>query len=581
MILHRAPARLVLPFRLGWPARALLAVMAASAVATLFLNTEAASALMALTVPFGLISASVTFLRRAASLEPKERRAWRLIGAGMGIGGLGVIVLAIMLVAEPDTAAFGPTDLVYLTGYGVTLVGLGALPHTHGTGLQRIRLLFDGLIGAVAVATLLWVVFLEQVTAALGDAPTWQRIVGSTYVLLDVSIIVVAMLVVVRRSNLRFDLRLVLFSLAAISIAGADVMFLVRSAGRSFAEAEPVYALFLIAVMLFFLTALVVDKVPQEKEYAERIKTPLWAMGLPYGSAALMISFLVARFPSFESSADASLLYATLTIGALVVARQAFAIRENRRLVEDQQAALVSSISHELRTPLTAMIGFLELLNSDAAVNHDERDEMTAIVNEQAAYMSRIVSDLVMLASEKIATMDLDISPTAIDDLAWASVSNVQIDSTTVRVHAQRNVVAYVDAGRLKQAMSNLLSNAARYGGEKVLIVAQSEGGDLQIEVHDDGPGVPRKYELLVWEKFERGPHRLNAAVPGSGIGLSVTRAIAEAHGGLAGYRKSERLGGACFWMRLPGRVHEYDLQGKARGTQLTVIDRAGNARSA
>lgn len=81
------------------------------------------------------------------------------------------------------------------------------------------------------------------------------------------------------------------------------------------------------------------------------------------------------------------------------------------------------------------------------------------------------------------------------------------------------------------------------------------QGGALVIEVHDAGPGVPKRHELVIWDRFERGPNRYNASVPGTGIGLAVVAAIAEAHGGSVGYRRSEALGGGCFWIELPGRV--------------------------
>jgi signal transduction histidine kinase len=66
---------------------------------------------------------------------------------------------------------------------------------------------------------------------------------------------------------------------------------------------------------------------------------------------------------------------------------------------------------------------------------------------------------------------------------------------------------------------------------------------------------VPKKHELTIWERFERGENRYNANVPGSGIGLAMVRNIAESHGGTASYRRSKRLGGACFVVDLPGRV--------------------------
>jgi signal transduction histidine kinase len=581
MFLTRVTARLALPLQVGWGARVGLSVMVAGAVASRHMESETASSVMAVLVLAGLLVAGPLFIRRSRGLEAKERRAWRLLGTGLMIAGLGVLVLGITWAVNPDVQAFGPADVLYLTGYLVGIVGFAALPHTHGSSLQRIRLLFDGLIGAVAVATLLWVVFLNEVTAALGDAPVWERLVGSTYVLLDVSLLVALMIVLVRRSNLRFDLRLMLFGLGGICQATADTGMLIAGAGKSFAEAEPMYGLHILAVTLFLTAALVVDRSPTEREYADRNKSPLWAIALPYGSAAVMVALLVVRFPTMSSSSDSGLLFATLAIGGLVIARQAVAIRENRRLIEDQQTALVSSISHELRTPLTAMVGFLDLLDTGALLDEQERKEMTAIVNQQASYLSRIVSDLVMLASDNITTIDLEIAPTSVDELAWASISNAAVDSTSVRVHAQRNVVAFVDPGRIQQALANLLSNAMRYGGEKALIVARAEGGSLLLEVHDDGPGVPRKYELLIWEKFERGPHRLNATVPGSGIGLAVTNAIAMAHGGAVGYRRSERLGGACFWLRLPGRVHGGNLETDEPTPRLSLIGGPKNARTA
>ena len=117
------------------------------------------------------------------------------------------------------------------------------------------------------------------------------------------------------------------------------------------------------------------------------------------------------------------------------------------------------------------------------------------------------------------------------------------------------DLTAVVDDDRLVQILVNFISNAQRYGGDRCLVVARADSTRMVIEVHDSGPGVPKKYELTIWERFERGPNRYNASIPGSGIGLAMVRTIAEAHGGRVGYRQSERLGGACFSIDLPGIV--------------------------
>jgi signal transduction histidine kinase len=116
-------------------------------------------------------------------------------------------------------------------------------------------------------------------------------------------------------------------------------------------------------------------------------------------------------------------------------------------------------------------------------------------------------------------------------------------------------VVVSVDPDRMKQALGNLVSNAVRYGGDRCLIVASTSGNDLTFEVHDNGEGVPTRFESAIWQHFERGAHRLDAVTPGLGIGLSIVQAVAESHGGRVDYRESERLGGACFSMTIPDCV--------------------------
>jgi len=85
----------------------------------------------------------------------------------------------------------------------------------------------------------------------------------------------------------------------------------------------------------------------------------------------------------------------------------------------------------------------------------------------------------------------------------------------------------------------SLLKNAQRYGGGRILIVAKREVDWRIIEVHDDGPGLSARHEVDVWSRFQRGEHDLDAKLPGSGLGLSLVRSLATAHGGTASYRRS------------------------------------------
>jgi signal transduction histidine kinase len=361
--------------------------------------------------------------------------------------------------------------------------------------------------------------------------------------------------VAVRRSSFQFDLRILLLSMAVGAQALGDITFLESGLGRSFEEAEPVLVFFLIASILLLATSQIVDRPPVPRESPER-KLPVWAMLGPYTAALVMLALLVITARTDALTTDGRVLFfASLIVGGLVIGRQAMAIRENQIVVDRERATLISSISHELRTPLTSMVGFLDILGEDDQLDAATRDEMVGIVSHQANYMARIVSDLVMLARGSAGDIRLREIPVNIGEQIRSAIHSIDVDPETVAIEVPRDLIATVDPDRVQQVLVNLLSNSVRYGGGRRLVVARRLGADLVIEVHDNGPGVPRRYELLIWERFERGPNRLNATTPGSGIGLAIVDAVARAHSGSTAYRKSERLGGACFAVELPGRI--------------------------
>jgi signal transduction histidine kinase len=231
-------------------------------------------------------------------------------------------------------------------------------------------------------------------------------------------------------------------------------------------------------------------------------------------------------------------------------------IHRNRIRVENQRSELVASVSHELRTPLTAMVGYLSLLDeSGEDFPAEARREMLSEANRQARHMARLVSDLVMLARGNNRQLPLEIAETKVSTLVIGAMRSVQPGKVSIDESFEGDALVRVDPDRVRQALTNLLSNAIRYGGDRVLLTGRSVGADLLVEIHDNGKGVPTRHETSIWERFERGANRLNAGTPGLGIGLAIVQAVAEAHGGRAEYRRSERLGGACFSLIIPGCV--------------------------
>ncbi len=531
-------------------------IVVATLGATVIPDAEVGSLLGNLGVMTGFTSAGVLFVRRSRTLPRGERLAWTAVGVGFFVGISGAAVILVQIAVTGEAAAFGPADVFFFVGYLIALSGFASLPHAAGGRWHRTRVALDALVGAVSLGTLAWIVVLAPIAPRLASAPVWERIVGSLFPFLDVAVFVALMIVIVRRSSYRFDLRVTLFGIGIAFQVVADILYLRSGVGRTFAEAQPVFPLYGIATICYIVTALIVGRTPPPREYANR-KTPLWAMVLPYTAAAAMALFLLASVVTSDLSVnDRLLVVATLVVVALVITRQAVAIRENRMLLDDQRSVLVSSISHELRTPLTSLVGFLDLLNHATSFDAAEREEMLGIVYDQATYMARIVSDLVMLSRGDLGELSLHVRRVDAGRLVDAAIVASGIPREHLTIELDDGIEIYVDPDRLEQALVNLLTNAERYGGAHRLIrFVAAGGGDLVIEVHDDGPGVPRQHEIVVWDRFERGPNRYNAAIPGSGIGLAIVKAVATAHGGTAGYRVSEVLGGACFSLVLPGRI--------------------------
>jgi signal transduction histidine kinase len=553
LIAFVGPHRMLQPRRVIW-AIAFLFVVGCAIVS--LLDQEQATTAGPLGVLVGAGVSGALIFHGARSYTDRERLGWRLVGAGMLIAAFGVLVVGAIQAIEGSVAAFGPPDLIIIAAYFTLLTGFAIMPNLGMMLRSRVRVLLDGLIGALSMATLIWVLF-GSALGNLQSATSWERFAGVAYPVLDSLMVVVAMIVTIRRSTWRFDLRVVMIGIGMVVHAMADLTYLARGIGQSFEGARPNFFLFLVAMLCYLTTAGAIRHRPRPREYADR-RQPIWAKVAPYGAAVVVIGLIVARLGESQLDTDIRLLLVggSIVIG-LVVTRQAVALREYRSLVDQQRKALVASVSHELRTPLTAMVGFLDLMKDPSTeIDLAERVELTDVVHQQAMYMSRIVSDLLLLArdSSRLVLVETEVS---VRKLVADTVRSARVSAEALHTEVEPGLTVRADSDRMRQALDNLIVNAFRYGGGQVLLTAAAVGSDLILEVHDNGAGVPRKYELAIWQQFERGHNRLNATVPGSGIGLAVVELVVRRHGGTATYERSKRLGGSCFRIVLPGRVIE------------------------
>ena len=543
----------------------------ASLLVVLF-NPEQAADVAPIGVLFGGTMAGVVFILGARAHQDRERVAWIMIGSGMVLASAGVLTVGLLDLVTGSVAAFGAHDLIFIFAYGMVLVGFWLMPHLGSAVSSRVRVMLDGLIGALTMATVIAIFYREGLVAHLATTATgWERFAGVAYPLLDSAMVVAAMIVTVRRSTWRFDNRVFLIGIGMCLQAFGDLGLVSSGIGENFSNANPNFTVFLIAMACYMGSAALVERSPKPREYADR-RQPLWAILAPYGAAGLAVGLVAWELRHADLEVDHLLLLAIgLAVISLVITRQLVALRDYRNLVEDRRRALVASVSHELRTPLTAMVGFLDVMKDPNMVMADEeRRELTGVVHQQAIYMSRIVSDLLLLARDS-AGPDLYESVVSVDKVVADSVWSGRASPAGLEVEVRPGMFAYLDPDRIRQVLDNLVTNGMRYGGGQVLVSVAARDTDLIFEVHDDGLGVPRKFEVVIWDQFERGPNRLNSNVPGSGIGLAVVDRIVRRHNGTTGYERSRRLGGACFRVVLPGRLRPAPRQRQNEGLQASV----------
>ncbi|MCU1518849.1 MAG: histidine kinase [Pseudarthrobacter sp.] len=212
----------------------------------------------------------------------------------------------------------------------------------------------------------------------------------------------------------------------------------------------------------------------------------------------------------------------------------------------------VSSVSHEFRTPLTSILGYVEILLEDEPAD-DQLDPLN-IIKRNSERLLTLVSDL--LASRN---GQLIVTPHAVDvaELVHASVSAAipRADSSRVVLKAATpaSLYAHVDGARISQVLDNLVSNAIKYSpdGGNVVVSLEQEDGHLSCRVSDTGMGMSAEDQAEVFAKFFRTSNVRRTAIPGVGLGLPISKAIIEAHGGTIDVDSA--LGkGTTFTFRLP-----------------------------
>lgn len=203
-----------------------------------------------------------------------------------------------------------------------------------------------------------------------------------------------------------------------------------------------------------------------------------------------------------------------------------------QREQEALRERFIANAAHELRTPLTSLLGFVEML-SRARHRLDEAKLQTMFdaMTRSGDRLAVLIENLLDLSKLQAGQVTVDIEPVPIDALAHEVVASTPPpDGRRVEVEVRDTPVALADRHRLDQVVTNLLTNAYRYGGPNISLSGARRNGDVILSVTDDGPGVEDQLVDELFQPFSRGS--TSSTIGGSGLGLAIVKMLVEACGG-------------------------------------------------
>ncbi|MFB9993245.1 sensor histidine kinase [Deinococcus oregonensis] len=307
---------------------------------------------------------------------------------------------------------------------------------------------------------------------------------------------------------------------------------------------------------------------PRTQDFVRDVQTSLIQAGLLAASAALVLALLLARrvvrpigavSRAATQLAAGNLAVRAPTLGAerevAELARTFNEMAESLQALERERQHAVADIAHELRTPIAIMQARLDALEDGV---YPLTPEQVTLLSGQTQLLTRLVGDLRTLTLADAGRLGLNPQGVNLSELA-AQVVRDQQDRATARslsltfraVPPTLSSTLTADPDRVRQVTSNLIENALRYASSRVEVQIETTPEAVQLHVDDDGPGIPAAQRDAVFTRFTRLDESRARDTGGSGLGLSIVRALAVAHGGRASVDRSP-LGGARFTVTLP-----------------------------
>ncbi len=234
-------------------------------------------------------------------------------------------------------------------------------------------------------------------------------------------------------------------------------------------------------------------------------------------------------------------------------------IESHQKSLENAKSEFLSVIGHELRTPLTAIQGSLALLAKEVPGPLPEKaKQMVEIAIDNSIRLRDLINYFLDLQSLESGNAELHLQPVKLKSVLEQATKNLEAFAAKRRIRIEieekdREVQVLADPGRLMQVVSNLLSNAVKFSPSSSIITITISQDDTMgcFAIADQGPGIPESIQPYLFDKFVRADASKDRKSGGSGLGLSICKAIVKRHGGKIGFTSTEGIG-TTFQVDLP-----------------------------
>jgi signal transduction histidine kinase len=254
------------------------------------------------------------------------------------------------------------------------------------------------------------------------------------------------------------------------------------------------------------------------------------------------------------------------------------------RKLDRMKQEFVSMVSHELRTPLTSIRGALGILSSAGySADAAKTRQLLELSNRNADRLAVLIDDILYMDKIESGKMQFDWATRDLNELVAQAVQTNAMYAERFGVKfvfapSVNSIAVHVDANRLIQVLTNLLSNAAKFSpaGGSVDVTTEIRGSSARVSVRDHGPGIPVEFQSRIFGKFNQSDGPGSRSKTGSGLGLAISKSLVEAMKGTISFET--KLGaGTAFYVDLP--VASGVDEASERQSTLVAIDLSATSR--